>query len=100
MNQVKQRWTELLPVSRNLFEENELGVSRIDYLLNGYREQILRNYQSKAEGGAGWSLEAEALGVELDYRYTDYTESVEHLREWLRKRIMWLDTQFNIANEK
>lgn len=100
MNQVKLRWTELLPVSRNLFEENELGVSRIDYLLNGYREQILRNYQSKAEGGAGWSLEAEALGVELDYRYTDYTESVEHLREWLRKRIMWLDTQFNIANEK
>lgn len=99
MNQVRERWIELLPVSKNLFEENELGISRIDYLLNGYKEQILRNYQSRDEGGGGWPF-GELIGVEYDYRFAEYIESVEHLREWLQKRILWLDTQFNVVNEE
>lgn len=97
MNLVKQRWTELLPVTMNLVQENEWGVSRMDYFLNAYTDQLVRNYQSKEEGGAGWQIGAEALGIEYNYKFSDYAESVEHLRQWLLDRILWLDTQYNTA---
>lgn len=97
MNLVKERWTELLPVTMNLVEENEHGISRVDYLLNAYEEQLLRNYQSKDEGGAGWPIEGMALGIEYNYNFTSYAESVEHFRQWLLDRILWLDTQYNTA---
>ncbi len=92
---VKQRWVELLPITWNLVQENELGISRMDYFLNAYRENFLRNYLPQAEGGAGWRFDKIALGLEYRYMFTSYTECEAHLRDWLKKRITWLDAQFN-----
>ena len=67
MDLVRQRWVELLPVTMNLVVDNELGMNRMDYFINAYRDQIERNYLPVAEGGAGWNLYKMTLGFEYDY---------------------------------
>ena len=79
----------------NLVVDNELGMNRMDYFINAYRDQIERNYLPIAEGGAGWNLYKMTLGFEYDYTYADYTECVEYMRSWLLKRITWLDERLN-----
>ena len=95
MDLVRDRWRELLPITYNLYAENDLGVSRMDYLLNAYKENILRNYTPVEEGGAGWRYDEIVLHFEHYYIYKDYDECIAYLRNWLEQRVAWLNTQFN-----
>ena len=95
MDLVVKRWKELLPVTINLVEETELGISRIDYLLAAYQPAFERNYLPKEQGGAGWTVNKQALKIDYDKPPETYAENVELLRQWLIERIAWLDAEFS-----
>lgn len=95
MNLVVNRWKEMLPETWNLVQKTEEKVSRIDYILAAYQTNFERNYLSKKEGGAGWTLKKQELLIDYDKPPATYIEHAEYLRQWLTDRISWLDSEFD-----
>lgn len=89
MDLVKARWAEVSVLAHNLYEENALGTARIDEYLAAYQKDLESNYTSD---GSHWPL-SWPLGI-LEYHEPakDYPGNVELYRDWLRRRVTWLDT--------
>lgn len=84
------RYLELQDVIVNLYEDNTVGVNRIDYNLKKYKGTINRNY-----GKAGWEAGYTYSSYERE-RDSTYEDNVEYLRDWLRKRNEWLLDEWNL----
>lgn len=96
MELVRARWQEIKPVTDNLVQDNDLGKSRLDLYLETYEEELRSNY---SEDGAGWTVWLQ-YGEYADQSIPiDYDGNVEELREWLTKRIAWLDMQFGTVEK-
>lgn len=91
MQRVAQRWKEVYPITENLIKENALGESRIDYNVRACAPGIGNNYDEEN----GWSISQKYSDLETWTPFANYQEAVEHLRGWLERRILWLDTQFD-----
>lgn len=93
MQLVYERWLEVYPITENLVRDNELGINRIDELTARYRSSIEENYKL-------WNLKTRYSDLECYEIFDTYDQSVEHLRNWLIRRIDWLSEQFEIYNVK
>ena len=78
------RYRELQPLIVNLYEDNELGISRIDRICASAGECIAANFEE-----AGWSI-SKRHGVFEREPDSSYAENLEFLREWLRQRNQWI----------
>lgn len=88
-NAVRQRWEELHPVIDNLVIDNALGQNRLDVYVQTYQADLETNFKE-----AGWSLGWPAGRLENQAPSKSYTGNVEILRDWLQRRIAWLDSQW------
>ncbi len=65
-----------------------------------YRNSFERNYASKENLGAGWSVtnpdQADAYSYANHKSWNTYDDAVEFLRTWLRKRHVWLEEQWGV----
>lgn len=91
MELVARRWAQMKPMTDNLVQANELGLSRIDWYLENAGEILESNYTPE---GAGWPLSYKLVNLEYDEPAKDYIGNVEILRNWLIGRIAWLDSAF------
>lgn len=80
---VSDRLTELQPIIINLYEDSELGRSRIDAWLDEYRDDIDRN-------NLLWPTNVRGEGYEHTPVDGTYDGEVEFLRDWLKNRNQWL----------
>jgi len=67
----------------NLYEDNELGRSRIGAWLDEYREDIDRNNEI-------WSTAVRHSSYEHSPVDGTYDGEIEYLRDWLKNRNQWL----------
>ena len=79
---VRDRLIELQPVIINLYEDNELGRSRIDAWLDEYRPDIDRNNELWSPSVKYNAYEHKPVGT--------YDGEIEFLRDWLKNRNQWL----------
>lgn len=86
MEQVKLRWQEVRLMTENLATENALGISRIDFYLEKAGDILESNYSE-----AGWSVSSQGVNLAYDTPAKTYLGNVDILRQWLQKRIAWLD---------
>jgi len=80
---VRDRLTQLQPVIVNLYEDNELGRSRIDAWLDEYRDDIDRNNEI-------WSTKVKYNAYEHTPVDGTYDGEIDFLRDWLKNRNQWL----------
>lgn len=88
---VKERFEEVSPILRNVFEANSLGESKIDALLSVYGNSFERNYET-------WSITEDDVADSLAVARTPdatFSENVEYLREWLENRYEYLSEVFS-----
>lgn len=85
---VYERWKELRPAVINIYEENELGQSRIDCLLDEYGDDFERNYTV-------WDIRKH-YSIYENQQNGLYDDHLAFLREWLEKRASVVDELFNI----
>ena len=91
MEQVKLRWQEVRLMTENLATENALGISRIDFYLEKAGDILESNYSE-----AGWSVSSQGVNLAYDTPAKTYLGNVDILRQWLQKRIAWLDSELGI----
>lgn len=91
MQRVRERWREVYPVTENLVRDNALGQNRIDAIAASCAAGLASNYD---EDNGGWSLGRKYSDLECGTHFETYGEAVEFLRDWLTRRIDWLDAQF------
>lgn len=91
MGLVRTRWAELKSITDNLVIDNTLGQNRLDAYLDQVGNELKSNYT-----GAGWSLSTPDSVYEYHSPEGDYTGNVELLRQWLIRRINWLDEQWSV----
>ena len=91
MEQVKLRWQEVRLMTENLATENALGISRIDFYLEKAGDILESNYSE-----AGWSVSSQGVNLAYDTPAKTYLGNVDILRQWLQKRIAWLDGELGI----
>lgn len=91
MDLVRTRWAQLKSVTDNLVIDNDLGQNRIDMYLSQISNELKSNYT-----GAGWSVSTPDSAYEYHSPADDYTGNVELLRQWLIRRINWLDEQWSV----
>lgn len=87
--QVRLRWQEVRPITENLISDNELGTNRLDVYVAAYGPDLQTNYSE-----AGWPLGWPAGNLENQSPAKTYEGNVEILRQWLQKRMAWLDSQW------
>jgi len=80
---VARRLLDLQPEIVNLYEDNELGRSRIDAWLDEYREDVDRNNEL-------WSTKTKFNAYEHTPVDGTYDGEIEYLRDWLKNRNQWL----------
>ena len=90
--QVRQRWQEVRPITENLVNDNDLGQNRLDVYVELYGAELQTNYTE-----AGWPLSKAAGNLENQSPAKTYEGNVELLRQWLQKRMAWLDSQWLLA---
>ncbi|MFQ9514876.1 MAG: CotH kinase family protein [Eubacterium sp.] len=87
-------YTQYQPLIKSLYSNG------IDDMINAYGNSFERNYTSKRELGAGWSVttadQADMYSYATNGQWKTYEESVEFLRDWLENRNIWLETQWGI----
>ena len=86
-----ERYLELQPLIVNLTTDNELGVNRIDRLIDKYGESFESNYRQ-----GRWKIDVVYSDLE---RIPDPTfeENVEYMRDWLIRRNEWLLEHWGLA---
>ena len=91
------RYDELQPQICNLYEDNALGRNRIDMLIAGIYDSVMRNYNDVDPTNFSW-------GINLsDNVYTSpplpaYEDYIDELRTWLKNRNEWLLWKFEDLN--
>ena len=82
LEEFAQRYLQLQPVIVNLYQENELGQSRIEYLTTSISDSIEHNFKK-------WSVSRRIYHLE---RIADptYELNLEFLQNWLKKRNEWI----------
>lgn len=90
MRRVAERWREVYAITENLVKDNELGKNRIDEIAARCAPAIGRNYDE----ASCWSLGKKYSDLETWTPFAAYEDAIEHLRDWLGRRIAWLDAQF------
>jgi len=86
---IRDRWRELRPLTENLVADNALGRNRLDVYCQTYLEDLKTNYTE-----AKWPLGWPAGNLENQSPAKTYEGNVEVLRDWLRRRADWLDSQW------
>ncbi len=86
MGLVRQRWKDVKTVTDHLVKDNQLGQNRIDWYLTHVGQVLESNYSE-----AGWSVSKPDSAYEYHTPAQDYRGNVELLRQWLIRRIAWLD---------
>ncbi len=100
VEKVNARLQQMLSTIQNMYQNNQNGTSRIDTLMQLYGPSFERNYLALEQGGAGWSITERyslcdnRLGLEYDNHPATYKENVELLREWLKNRVNYLQSQW------
>ena len=87
--QVMDRWAELRSVTENLYAENALGTSRLDAYIAAYQTDCESNFTE-----AGWPVSRPAGNLDDRYPADTWLGNVEKLRDWLKRRAAWLDSQW------
>ena len=90
MQRVRARWREIYPVTENLVSDNHLGQNRIDATAGICMAAAKDNY----DPDSGWSLKRGYPYLEYNGRFRRYDQTLEHLRDWLARRIDWLNSRF------
>ena len=82
MEAFARRYLELQPLIVNIYQENELGISRIEYLTTSISDSIDHNFTK-------WSVSTRIYHLE---RISDptYEQNLEHLQTWLKERNEWI----------
>lgn len=80
---VASKLTKFQPIIVNLYEDNELGRSRIDAWLDEYRDDVERNNEI-------WTTKTAANSYEHTPVDGTYDGEIEFLRDWLKNRNAWL----------
>jgi len=86
MKKVSKRWSEIRDITENIALDNQLGTNLIDRYLSAYGTELEEDFDMyKGELHISeWQTPADT-----------YEENVEMLRQWLVKRIEYLDTIFH-----
>ncbi len=87
---VRAKYAELQPAIRDLYEDG----GYIDRLMEECRTAALRDYTDY-----GTRLDMKYFSCEYDVFFSDYDESVQYLKDWLRARNEWLCGAFGIDTE-
>ena len=90
MQRVKERWQETYAITENLVKDNALGPNRIDEIVARCAPAMKNNYDETT----CWSLGKKYSDLETWTPFAAYEDAIEHLRDWLARRIAWLDAQF------
>lgn len=85
MDKVASRWSEVRATVENLATDNELGINVIDKYMAEYREILEKDF-----GIYGQQVHMS----EWQKPGKTYLDNVEMLRNWIIKRVEYLDTQF------
>ena len=89
---VKDRYLDLQDEIVNIYAENELGLSRIDYYLVTYKHSIEQN-QNEAE----WTTDNVYNWLQLERTpEPTYEENVAYYRNWMANRNEWLLTHWGL----
>ena len=115
-NRVKAKFQSMQGYIQNLYQDNVLGTNEIDKNIALMGNARVRNYTSKAQGGAGWSESTADSAEYTVYRYsysTDspystytYAQHITYLKNWLKNRNEYLvDTwgltlDFDVDNDE
>ena len=83
---VIDRFFEIQPLIENLTTDNELGVNRIDNIINIYGEDFKHNFTI-------WDV-SYRYGPNSKIPLSTYEENVEFLRSWLINRNNWLKNEW------
>ncbi len=85
VNKVADRWSEIRLTVENLAVDNEFGTNAIDKYLDEYRGTLEKDFEIYGQGVhvSEWQKPGKT-----------YTDNVEMLRNWIVKRVEYLDTQF------
>ena len=95
MEKVERRWSEVSKIAENLAEDNKHGTNLIDQYVGAYREELESNYTEAGYVGIDcWTVDEPAHMLEWQQPADTYTGNVELLREWLIKRVEYLDKEF------
>ena len=89
MRVVRERWREIRPLAENLVKDTKLGQNRLDVYVQTYLEDMKTNYTE-----AKWPLGWPAGRLENQSPAKTYEGNVEILRDWLQRRMDWLDSQW------
>lgn len=102
VSKVKSRLKEMKKRIDNMYVDNSFGRNQIKKLTTTYAGSFARNYASDEEG-AGWSLTKRystcdnPTGLELDPHPSTYAGSVNLLQNWLKNRVKYLESEWNIV---
>lgn len=88
-----ERYLELQDMIINFYEDNLLGKNRIDSLIAENNMSFVRNYTQ-----AGWSVNTVYSVLERIPNST-YEGNVEYLRDWLKKRNLWLLQNWGLGDK-
>ena len=86
MEKVSKRWSEIRDITENIVLDNQLGTNLIDRYMSAYSSELEEDfdmYRGQLHVSE-WQTPADT-----------YKENVEMLRQWLVKRIEYLDTIFH-----
>ena len=88
------RYLELQPLIVNLYEDNELGMNRIDYYSVVYKDSFEMNNVD-----AGWAVDKVYNKKQLEITpFATYKEHIEYYRQWLKDRNAWLLAEWNLVS--
>ena len=85
MDKVASRWSEVRATVENLATDNELGINVIDKYMTEYRETLEKDFEIYGQ---------QVHMSEWQKPGKTYLDNVEMLRNWIIKRVEYLDTQF------
>lgn len=99
-SKVVSRFNELLPTIKNLYTGDG---NLLDTITTEIAASIARNYETVANGGAGWSVSekdpADGYSYANTASFATYSESIEFLRAWLTDRVAFLETEWADSEE-
>lgn len=101
-NLVAKYYNQYLPYIQAIYDGSKVEEGfGIDAFVNQYRDSFERNYVSKEQLGAGWSITNPDMADAYSYanfrEWNTYDDSVEFLRNWMQNRDHWLREQWNIS---
>lgn len=101
-NLVVKYYNQYLPYIQAIYDGSKADEGfGIDAFVKQYRNSFERNYISKEQLGAGWSITNPDMADAYSYanfrEWNTYDDSVEFLRDWLQNRDNWLREQWDIS---